>query len=209
MPKPLDLIGQKFGRLLVLEKLQQRDAHKKVVWRCKCDCGKLHDINTKSLRSSNVQSCGCLRTEKATKHGMRNTRTYRIWNQMRNRCENPNHIYYRLYGGKNIKVCSRWKNFKNFYADMGAAPDELTLERVNGSKGYSKANCKWATRKQQAINRSSTVFITFQNETYCVSDWARKIGIRQDTLRYRLKQGWSIEKALTTPTNLNMRRQKK
>lgn len=87
MPKALNLIGQRFGRLLVLEKLDQRDVFKKVVWKCKCDCGNFHNINTKSLRSSYVKSCGCLRMEKTTKHGMRNSRTYRIWSQMRTRCE--------------------------------------------------------------------------------------------------------------------------
>ncbi len=209
MPKALNLIGQRFGRLLVLEKLDQRDIFKKVVWKCKCDCGNFHNINTKSLRSSNVKSCGCLRIEKTTKHGMRNSRTYRIWSQMRTRCENPNHEYFSRYGERGIRVCARWKNFINFYTDMGEAPNGKTLDRIDNNKGYSKANCQWASRKQQAINRSTTVFITFQNETRSVSDWARKIGVCQDTLHYRLKAGWSIEKALTTPVNSKMNRQKK
>ena len=200
MTQALDLIGQRFGRLLVIEKMVQRDRFKKVVWKCKCDCGNEHLINTKSLRSSNVQSCGWLRVELTTTHGKRNTREYSIWNQMKTRCFNSNHVYFNKYGGRGITVCNEWMLFENFFNDMGLAPPKHTLERIDNNKGYSKENCKWATRKEQAVNRSSTKFLTFDGQTKSISDWAREIGIRIDTLHYRISRGWNIEKALTTPT---------
>lgn len=195
MPKALDLIGARFGRLVVLTKLTERDIYKKVVWHCRCDCGNEVDVNTKNLRTANTQSCGCLWRERISTHGMRNTRIYRIWTSMKSRCNSdiPN------YGGKGIGVCKRWLKFENFYADMGDPPDGLTLDRKNNSKGYSPANCRWADKMTQTLNRTNTKFLTFKGETLCVSHWARRLGIRQDTLSWRIRSGWPVKKALTTP----------
>lgn len=81
------------------------------------------------------------------------TRTYRIWAGMRKRCNDPNCKEYKNYGGRGISVCLRWDSFLDFLSDMGNAPDKLTLERINNDKGYYKANCRWATRKEQMANR--------------------------------------------------------
>jgi hypothetical protein len=88
-----------------------------------------------------------------TKHGMNKTPEWNAWVNMRQRCLNPNHTNYKHYGGRGIKVCERWLDFDNFLADMGRKPDpELTLERIDNSKGYEPANCKWATMKEQSNN---------------------------------------------------------
>lgn len=196
MPAALDLVGTRFGRLVVMGKAAERDKFRKVVWHCLCDCGTKTDVNTKNLRTNNTRSCGCLHRDTATKHGMRNTRIYRIWVGMKSRCADPS---LPNYGQKGITVCKRWGKFENFYADMGDVPPGMTIDRVDNTKGYSKANCRWATKTTQSVNRTCTKFVTFRGETLCVSHWARRLGIRQDTLSYRLRKGWPIEKALTTP----------
>jgi hypothetical protein len=130
---------------------------------------------------------------------MSKTKIYKLWVGMVNRCNNPNNPNYPRYGAKGITVCKRWKTFENFIADMGERPAGASIERIKNSKGYTPKNCKWATNLEQTLNRSNTRFITHNNKTLCVSHWAKNLGMRQDTLAYRLKKGWSVEKALTTP----------
>lgn len=199
MPKALDLIGKKFGRLQVVQKLDARDKFRKIVWECKCSCGKTAFVNTKNLRTKNTQSCGCLRMDKCRTHGMSKTRIYKLWVGMVNRCHNPNNPNYPNYGAKGISVCKRWRNFENFIADMGERPEGMSIDRIKNSKGYTPRNCHWATDTEQALNKNTTRFITYRGEKLCVSHWAKKLGMRHDTLTLRLNAGWSVEKALTTP----------
>jgi len=97
-----------------------------------------------------------------TIHGKSNTPTYNSWSGMKHRCKNPYATSYIYYGARGIKFCKRWKIFKNFYKDMGERPDGLTLERINNNKGYSKSNCKWATRKEQANNKRTAAEVKNQ-----------------------------------------------
>jgi hypothetical protein len=125
--------------------------------------------------------------------------TYNSWSNMVSRCNNPKNPKYSYYGGVGITVCADWvKSFSNFLADMGERPPESTLDRVDGLVGYSKQNCRWATRSQQQLNRKCCKKITFNNETHHWKDWAKIVGIRETTLRRRLQIGWSAEKSLTT-----------
>lgn len=198
MPKALNLTGQKYGRLTVIEKQPVRDKYKKVVWKCVCDCGAVVMVNTKNIRTGNTTSCGCYHRDLITKHGMRNTSVYRTWSSMRTRCLNPNTPAFSHYGARGITIDKAWDDFSQFYEDMGDVPKGMTLDRIDNNQGYSKDNCRWSTKKTQAINRRSTKFVFFNGENKSVSDWARSIGIRIDTLHYRLSHGWSVEKALTT-----------
>ena len=179
--------------------MPDRDKCKKVVWKCICVCGKTSFVNTKNLRTGNTRSCGCLKLEATTTHGMTKTKIFRIWSGMRTRCLNKNSESYFRYGGRGITIDPSWDTFAQFYLDMGDPPKGLSLDRKDNNKAYSKSNCRWATSTTQAINRRSTRFITYKNKTLSISDWARTIGIRIDTLHYRFNHGWSIEKALTTP----------
>lgn len=135
-----------------------------------------------------------------TVHGMSRTRLYRIWNSMRQRCENPNAISYKYYGAKGVTVCSEWKEFKNFCAwalNNGYAND-LTLDRKDGSGNYEPSNCRWATNKEQQNNTSYTRLYTYNGETLSIMQWAEKTGIHPNMLYKRLSRGWSIEKAIKT-----------
>ena len=133
-------------------------------------------------------------------HGMSRTSEHNTWKQIKQRCSNPNHKAFSRYGGKGITMCERWESFENFYADMGPKPTAShSVDRIDGSKGYSKDNCRWATPKEQSQNRDFVRMITFQGETLCLTDWAEKVGIDFKTLHSRLTCGWSEELALTTP----------
>lgn len=197
----IDLVGQRFGRLTVIAKTDKRSGHN-ICWLCKCDCGNEVVVSSHNLKSGNTQSCGCLFKETKTTHGKRKTRTYNIWNKMKNRCSNPNDSRYKDYGGRRITVCDRWSRengFINFLTDMGEAPKGLSIERKDNYLGYCKANCIWATQKKQNRNKRNNRLIEFNGKTQCLTAWAEELGIKCKTLFTRLKLGWSIEKALKAP----------
>lgn len=136
-------------------------------------------------------------------HRMSKTSTYAVWSSMRQRCENPARKDFSRYGGRGLQVCERWKSFENFLQDMGARPEGLTLERIDGAKGYEPANCRWATSKEQARNRRTNVVLTFNGHAAPVAEWAEKTGLERKTLEYRIRAGWPVERALTTPSTTN------
>lgn len=210
MSKFIDLAGQKFGRLLVIENVG-KNKWKNRQWLCQCDCGKKSVVTTSNLNSGTTISCGCFNREKSTIHGHyknnKESPTYTSWNHMMDRCKNPKHLHYHRYGGRGITVCKRWIKFKNFLEDMGERPEGLTLDRRNNDRGYYPKNCRWATNIQQNRNRRNNVLITFNNRTKCLPDWAEEFGIDCERLRQRISVlNWSIEKALTTPVAKRRRR---
>src|SRR5690606_33643341 len=115
MPKIINLIGQKFGRLEVISKDESKKG--RAYWNCRCECGNDVVASTTQLKSGNTQSCGCLRSEVIAEinrtHGMTKTRFFKIWAHMKNRCTNPNYNEFHLYGGRGIKVCEEWLTFEN------------------------------------------------------------------------------------------------
>jgi hypothetical protein len=130
-----------------------------------------------------------------TKHGMSNTKAYRAWAAMLNRCKDPRNPN---YGGRGLSVCKRWRAFKNFYVDMGDPPDGYSIDRIDNSKGYSKENCRWASPYEQTHNRRNSCLITFGGVTAPLAEHARNAGLRYDTVYYRIfRRGWSIDDALT------------
>lgn len=143
-----------------------------------------------------------LNKQRAT-HGASKTSTYWIWRSMRQRCENKNRKDFVNYGGRGIRVCEQWQTFEGFVADMGTRPDGMTLERVEQSGNYEPGNCKWATPKEQARNRRSSVLLTFQGRTATIAEWSESVGIESKTIGYRIRAGWPAERALTTPSTTN------
>ena len=162
--KRLNLLGERFGRLLVVKKAKDSlSGHTQ--WLCKCDCGKITLKKTTYLRCGDTKSCGCYQVDKArsdsTTHGLHGIPEYSVLRSMIDRCHLPSNHAYERYGGRGITVCKRWRfgakgksGIECFIEDMGRRPEHrLTVERVNNNNGYSKMNCKWATYSEQARNR--------------------------------------------------------
>jgi len=125
---------------------------------------------------------------------------YGVWLAMKQRCRNPNHPEYPRYGGRGITVCDRWADsFESFLADMGDRPEGFTLDRVDNEGNYEPENCEWALQNVQNRNYSRNNWLTYNGETLCITDWAKRIGVNHQTLRNRLKRGWTLDEALGTP----------
>lgn len=205
MPKFIDLMEKKFGRLKVIGRAKNSNQNG-ARWLCECNCGEKKIVLGSSLRGGITKSCGCLSIERtikrSTKHGHREankeTQIYKTWRNMRQRCTNPNNKYYPNYGGRGIQVCKRWLKFENFNGDMGKGwKPVLQIDRIDNNGNYCKSNCRWATKKQQMRNMRSNHLETYNNKTQCLAEWADETGISESLLRYRLKY-WSTEKALIT-----------
>lgn len=147
-----NVAGFRFCRLVALEPVGKQG--RKTVWRCICDCGNRKDVPIDALNSGRIKSCGCLRKELNTTHGMTGTPTHKAWMSMTQRCQNQNDPHYPDYGGRGIKVCERWAIFENFLSDMGEKPSpELSIDRINNNGHYEPENCRWATTSVQNSNR--------------------------------------------------------
>ncbi len=194
--------GDRYGRLTVLREVEPyatpagRRCRR---FECRCDCGTTTIAWLQSLRSEGTVSCGCIRSDVATKHAQCGTPTYYTWANMLDRCRNSNTPDYDRYGGRGITVCDRWLAFENFLADMGERPEGLTLDRIDNSGGYSRDNCRWATQIEQNRNRRDNRLLTMNGETLCLAEWAEQRGLSTSAIRHRLKQGWPLDLALTLP----------
>lgn len=200
--KKLDITGEKYNRLTAIKfvgnnKWGQRD------WLFQCDCGKKHIASLIVVRRGSCKSCGCFYKETRGKyhktHGESNSPSYRAWIGMRARCLNKNNPRYSDYGGRGITICKRWNSFENFYKDMGDRPNGKTLDRRDNSMGYSPDNCRWATKLEQNNNKRDTISIKYNGETLSLSSWARRLGLKRQTLynRYCLL-GWDEKRSIET-----------
>ncbi len=131
-------------------------------------------------------------------HRMKWTREYETWCSMKRRCQSDTTKNWSDYGGRGITICDRWKMFENFFFDMGEKPEGMTLDRVDNNKGYSPENCRWASRTEQANNRRSNRWITYNGETLTLKQWAEKLGLNYRVIWARLvKSNWPIEKVFS------------
>lgn len=159
MGKFVDRTGQSFGRLRVVERAGTNTL-KKVLWKCRCECGTIVVVPSGGLVTGNTTSCGCYRKDVITKHGGWKNSSYNTWRAMIRRCHNKEDKDYPRYGARGITVCDPWLSYSNFVRDMGEPEGNQTLDRIDGEKGYFKENCRWASPFLQAVNsqraRSST-----------------------------------------------------
>lgn len=195
--------GQKFGRLTLLERLEKNEKRNSYYFKCMCDCGNECKVLRSDMVNGNTKSCGCLSSRNfagdiTRTHGMRETRQYNIWSMMLARCNKPSNKSYKDYGGKGIRV--EWSKFEEFWSDMSSTySDDLTIDRIDNSKNYCKENCRWVTKAEQARNKTTNVLITFNGETLPVKTMCEKHGLHYRAIAYRIRSGWEVEKALTTP----------
>lgn len=200
-------IGERFGRLVIVERVEG----KRPRYLCKCDCGNsiCVDYGDLTRKYGGTKSCGCYRKEKVTKHGGRYSRIYSIYRGMITRTTNANSQEFEDYGGRGITICDEWlgeQGFETFqyWALNNGYADNLTIDRIDNDKGYSPDNCRWSDRKTQNNNKSNTIYLTYNNETKSLAEWAEEIGIDRVTLYDRIYiYGWSVDKALSTQVRGN------
>lgn len=189
------MIGKVFGRWTVTEQAKSRkkpSGSSPSYWKCVCSCGRQKEVNGDSLRNGRSKSCGCLHREICVNtqrtHGKSKTELYSIWEAMLQRTGNSSGLdpaTVKNYKGRGIGVCKRWLAFINFYTDMGERPKGMTLERIDNNKGYSKDNCRWATRKEQANNRRTNVHIRDKDgEMITMAQATDKYGLRRTRFDY-------------------------
>ena len=191
MAKAIDLTGQRFGRLLVVD----RDLSKPGVWwNCRCDCGNLKSIRSGQLRYGHTHSCGCLRDEMLKEHnkpthGETNTRLYSIWRGMKKRCYQPTSAGYKNYGGRGIKVCDGWISSYESFRDWSLANgyvDGLTLDRIDSDGNYEPSNCRYASYIEQENNKRNSHFIEVNGVKLTIAQWARITNTPPSTLKNRI-----------------------
>ena len=204
MPNFIDLTGKTFTRWTVLKRAGHQGA--KITWLCRCSCGTEKIVPGDGLRNGTSKSCGCYHHDELisrnTTHSMSNSREFKSWAQAINRCLNKSSSDYKNYGERGISVCDRWSGksgFQNFYFDMGPRPKNTSIERKNNYAGYSPGNCYWATRSEQNNNKRSNINITHNGKTQTAKQWAKELGIHPQTLYSRIKNGWTVERALSLP----------
>lgn len=206
-----DLREEKFGRLT--PKMPQK-RNGKYYWLCECDCGNKTFVSASNLSSGQVKSCGCLQREMASKrmmgvnktHGMFGTRLYRIWSGMITRCENPNHPYYKRYGGRGIRICPEWReNNSRFFewAKASGYSDGLTIDRIDNDGNYEPDNCRWIPMDEQQRNKSDNHFVKIGGLELSLIEWSELLNISYNTVLSRLRYGWNDFDALTKPVMRN------
>ncbi len=198
-PKPIiDLSGKRFGKLVAID-IAVHEKGKHIKWNCICDCGNKIIANGVYLRNGKKTHCGC---EKAFSYRLTYPRMYRIWLNMKNRCNNPEYERYDDYGGRGIKICEEWQDsfevfckwsLKNGYAE------NLTIDRIDVNGNYEPSNCRWITSFDQMGNMRKNVYIEYKGETKHLAEWCRLLNLKYPTIAYRLKNGYSVEEAFEIP----------
>ncbi len=212
------LEGQQFGELKVLK----RDGftrHGYVQWRCVCTCGQQVSVGGDNLRRGYKKACGINghrfnARQSVVLSGMRSPATrplnpglttqykseYQTWTDMKRRCFQPQNHNFKNYGARGITVEPRWMEFKNFMMDMGRKPNsKFTIERNDVNGNYEPSNCKWIDRKDQSRNKRNSVHVVYQGRKMLLIDLVEGIGLSSETVKYRLKAGWSMAQALSLP----------
>lgn len=197
--------GQRFGKLIVLERVENRiraSGRQDVVWKCKCDCGTIKNIRSTCLLLGMSNSCGCVNIERIRNlnlsHNMCNTKEYKAWSKLKSRCYTKTDNKYYAYGARGIKVCDRWlESFDNFYKDMGDAPTKKhSIDRIDVNGNYEPSNCRWATNKEQSNNKTTNVYVEYGGVKYTLKTLSEHLDIPYKYFWMLYRDSLSIEQII-------------
>lgn len=199
----VDLSGRAFGRLTVV-RFSHSSASGKAQWLCRCECGNELTVDAYNLKCGNTASCGCLRRDTTRKRvfktGLCRSAEYNAHQNMLGRCYDPENPRYATYGARGITVCDRWKGpngFENFLADMGRRPaPNYSIDRIDNDKGYYPENCRWATKYQQAKNKTSNVRVLVDGKEMILRDACKLLGVKYGTAVQRRAMGRPVDQVL-------------
>ena len=205
--KLVNLVGKKYGRLLVIEKADSLNGNTR--WLCECDCGNKRIVHGTSLKTGNTTSCGCYKTENAKRLyssvRQNDKHLYGVWNGIKQRCRNVNNKSYNNYGGRGIDIIDEWAdNYEAFYnwAIKNGYKRGMEIDRIDNNGNYCEENCRFVTKETQANNKRNVKLYTINGVTKSLPQWCREYGKDYFLIRQRVyKLGWTIEKALLTPKN--------
>lgn len=194
-------VGKKYGKFTVLSLDRKSNNHKWYL--CRCDCGNTKTVRLDAIKSGKTISCGCVRKQTAgryehknQKHGLRNTKTYSEWNSMKQRCSKSSKKSHRYYD-REIKVCDEWLNdFKAFYDHVSKLEhfeeEGYTLDRIDNNGNYEPNNVRWATYKQQALNKENTLRVEYMGREQTLMEWCEELGLNYGMVRARHLRGWKV-----------------
>lgn len=195
----IDLRGKTVFYWTFLEHVSNGD------WKVRCECGTEKVVHGTNIKRGKSKSCGCHKGEllvasKGT-HGLSNKKPYYIWRNMLNRCYDKGTDSYHLYGARGIIVCDRWRHsFYNFWGDIGGEYKKgLSIDRIDANGNYCPENCRWATSKEQGINKRNTKKISYNGKTKPLKIWSKELNMNYYSLQTRLRAGWSIKDTFTKP----------
>lgn len=197
------LIGSKFNRLTIQGEfiIKGKQIHTKV----QCECGNIKYSPLGNVLKGRATSCGCFRKELSrnvlTTHGLYRCPEYHVWQNIKRRCYDKTNKNYSTYGGRGIRMYSKWINdFALFRKDVGAKPSKLhSLDRIKVNGNYTPKNCRWATQQEQCNNKRVNKIIFYKREKYTVAEFARKLNINYFSLYHRISNGWEVDDIVNTP----------
>lgn len=207
MAKAINIAGQRFGRLTVIERVESPRAQAQ--WRCVCDCGKETVVRSQDSRNGHTKSCGCYglevsvsHTPSFSTHKESRSRLYRVWIGMKGRCNNCKNKAYSYYGGRGIKVCQDWDESYALFRDWALAnkyQENLTIDRIDVNGNYCPENCRWVSMKVQMNNTRANRRITLNGETKTMAEWSESTGLSYETIRNRTIKGKPADEVLQMP----------
>lgn len=208
-------IGEKYNSLTIID-VAGNDTNGHYFFKCQCDCGNITKVRVDRILKGYTTTCGC-RNQGYNYHdgnglSKEYPKLYSVWNTIRHRCYNPKHCKYKNYGGRGITVCEEWRyEFTPFYnwAMANGYQDGLTIDRINVNGNYEPTNCRWVTLKEQARNKTNSVLVTYKEKTKSLPQWCEELNLPYKTIDYRLRAGWTAERAFTEPIKHYLYKNKK
>lgn len=203
--RTIDMSGRRYASLIAIRPTGKA-ASGDLLWLFACDCGNEFEANGYYARSGKIITCQKCSKERvraaSVKHGLSETVEFFTWTDIQTRCHNPNSTSYESYGGRGIHVCKRWRDsFEDFLSDMGLRPSNAhSIDRINNDGDYEPANCRWATREEQANNKRNNVMVTIGEETKTLSSWCKQFGVQTGTASLRYKKGYRGSALFETTT---------